>query len=31
MLQEIVQIRWNSFIGRYKKPVNVSPRAGVAR
>jgi glycosyltransferase involved in cell wall biosynthesis len=31
MLQEIVQIRWNSLIGRYKKPVNVNPRAAISR
>jgi glycosyltransferase involved in cell wall biosynthesis len=31
MLQEIAQIRWNSLTGRYKRPVEVSLRAGVTR
>jgi hypothetical protein len=25
MLQEIVQIRWNSLIGRYNRPIDVYP------
>ncbi len=31
MLQEIAQIRWNAFRGRYKKPVEANPRAAKTR
>ena len=31
MLEEIATIRWNAFAGRYRKPVEVSLRAGETR